>query len=298
MIDGNIANPWPPEVVSGLSGLTQGTVVTRPPFFYWGTPSASLYALTERPITDDDPVPADGEIVEILEEDRPPYGIITTQTCDIQDGARPKKPWVQLAPVYRASEDLPLTRLQAGRYTTYLFWIPEIPEEGTWIADLRLQLPVEKGWLVTRADTSFDGFSNDAQRIAFAERLATNCQRPAVADRVMDHIVKPLQKALDRLGRDSGERERVLDPVEEFAFRFEGDRIAPETVQLVGLSHEPVEEDIQRWYQEWWAAHVAESTVGDVVLPPVFERFDELSATDYRRLMVLDWGHLSPVDEV
>ena len=298
MIQGGVRAPWPEAVSQALRSFTQGTVILDPPLFYWADPRHPLWVASAREISDEDPAMDSGEEVVIAEEDRPRYGVLTTQTCDIQEEASPpKKPWVKVAPVVRAEPDWPASLLKQGRYTTFLFWIPRIPEEGVWVADLRLEVPIEKGWLTTRASTAFDGFADDLQRHAFADRLGRLCNRPALATAVVDHILRPFQKQLNRLLKRPEERNRLLAPIDQFAVRFVGDAIAPSVVQLVALSLEVVPDDVKDWYRAWWAEHVSEQDVGSKVLPPDFELLGTLPAAEYRTLIQLDWDYLSPLDE-
>jgi hypothetical protein len=296
VIEGEFEQPWPPEVASALGHFVQGSVVERPPAFFWADPSHALHKLAQRTDDDPTPLPADGEEVVIDDDDRPEYGVITSQTCDIQDAERPKKPFVHIAPVTRADPNWPESRIKAGRYTTYLHWVPMVPE-GLWVADLRLQVPVDKGWLVGRKSTVFDGFPDDMSRVAFAEKIAAQASRRALSDPVIRHIANPMRTALEKLSRDSGEREEKLDPVVEFALRFSGSELAPTVVQLVVLSHTPVPEDVRSWYRAWWAGNVAEHDVGASVLEPDFQLLEVMTADDYRRLVILDWQHLSPDDD-
>ena len=107
MIDGQVETPWPPDVSEALARFVQGSVIRRPPMMFWADPNRTLHRAGLRSDDDDAPLPDDGEEVVIADEDRPEYGVITTQTCDIQDAERPKKPFVHIAPVVLADPSWP-----------------------------------------------------------------------------------------------------------------------------------------------------------------------------------------------
>jgi len=295
VIEGQFEPSWPADVADALGRFVQGSVIPRPPFFFWADPSMAVHKLAQRS-DDDEPYPEDGEEVVIDDGERPQFGVITSQTCDIRDAERPKKPFVHISPVIRADPSWSESLIKAARYTTYLHWIPNVPD-GFWVADLRLQVAVDKGWLVRRKEDVFDGFDEDPDRVAFAERIAHQASRRALSDAADAHIVKPLKKALEKLSNASGEREHKLDPVAVLALRFAGSELAPTAVQLVVLSDAPVPDDVRVWYQGWWADNVAEHAVGATVLEPDFQLLSVMTAGEYRKLVPLDWGHLSPDDD-
>ncbi len=72
----------------------------RPPFFYAADVAHPVWDLTARAA---DPEGGE-ELLEIHENDRPQYGIITTQSCDLAEDRvnNPKKPWFQVAPLINA----------------------------------------------------------------------------------------------------------------------------------------------------------------------------------------------------
>ena len=90
----------------------------------------------------------DEELFELDARDRAAYGLITTQTCDINE-ASPKHPWIHVAPVEQMDEG-DLAALVRQHRVTYLVPLAPPTLEGLWVADLRLEVPVEKSWLVGR----------------------------------------------------------------------------------------------------------------------------------------------------
>lgn len=149
-IDDDIAELWPDDVFEALQKFRLGHLIEAPPMWFQGVASRPLWT------------PPDGKRPD---EDGPvggftcPYGIITTQTCNIAE--RPPKgtfPWLQMSPVYRVDD------LSAARDRLYLYPLTA-PGLDSYVADLRLEIPLEKGALVGRAP--IEAFANEDDEIAF-----------------------------------------------------------------------------------------------------------------------------------
>ena len=144
MIDAHIGQPWPSEVVDTVARFQQGHLVERPPFFYAAAGKYGVWSFTK-----DNADPAlSSELLEIDPDDCPPYGLITTQTCDLNEQSpRPKQPWFSVVPVYRA-DDLPnqsLRGLIRQDRVIYLALLhpPDMPD-AEWVADLRIEIPTRE----------------------------------------------------------------------------------------------------------------------------------------------------------
>lgn len=195
MIDEGLVDDWHPEVVAAAERFDQGDLVERPPFFYAAQPHLGVWATTRSVAPDVDP--SDCPVIELEEDECPPYGVITSQGCDIADTHR--KPWVQIAPVYPAEEVLGgPQRLGDVRRdgVPYLVLLDPPNLDGLWVADLRVEMPVEKSWLAGREPIA--AFKADADRRHFARRLAGRMERPALHDAVHVAIVRPLRRMLDK----------------------------------------------------------------------------------------------------
>ena len=155
MIDRGLAHPWPQEVVDAARRFCQGTVISVPPMFYG---RVADHAVWRTPV-DSDVRFGDIELVTLPADI--PYGIITTQTCDVAEARMPRRPWIQVAPVYQ---------LTAARETTPPDYLVPLPGgalgEGTWFADLRIEIPVEKSILVGREPIQV--FDSEDWEIRFA----------------------------------------------------------------------------------------------------------------------------------
>jgi hypothetical protein len=146
VIDAGLPSEWPPGTWEALQAFRQGDLIKEPPLLYFADPARPTWEMTKRYAPTSrgpEPIEAQGAI-------RPKYGLITSQTCDIAEDEspqRPKKPWVQIAPVFDASEHITGNRqrewVMGGRFV-YLIHLPALPN-GLWVADLRIEVPVEKG---------------------------------------------------------------------------------------------------------------------------------------------------------
>ena len=94
-------------------------------------------------------------------------------------------------------------------------------EDYLWIADLRLQVPMDKYILVGREPIS--GFASAEERLYFGDDLALRRSRPAIPSVVADSVVPLLQAR-------SGIRYRVLV----------NDPVLPSTVDLLVLHDNPL----------------------------------------------------------
>jgi hypothetical protein len=285
VIDDHLISPWPHEVVDALDGFRQGDLVKDPPMFYWGDARFPLWQPTA------EETEAGVADVVLLEEGSLDYAIITTQTCDLREQRTQKKPWFSVAPVYEFAEDShglwPL--IEAGR-VTYLTRVSGL--EGSWVADTRIEMPVEKSWLVGK--TSIAGFAGQDEYLTFAERLADARRRPAIADAIYQKVLRPLRDALKKL--PTADAAALLGPVWEFRLAVSGDRTSPDAVQLVVLTLGPCPSPILEWFESWWDEARLSADSALVLLRPRFEDADSagLSVSEYQTLIPLPFADISP----
>src|SRR3546814_3113148 len=112
MIDGGLIEPWHDSVVEAAQTFDQGDLVEQPPLFYAAKPSRAVCAAPQLMAEE-----VEGDEDVVIELEGPPFGVITTQGCDIEDCVR--KHWVQVAPVY-----------QLARYATDERWLAEIRRDS------------------------------------------------------------------------------------------------------------------------------------------------------------------------
>lgn len=297
---------WPAGVLERLKRFRQGDVVADMPYFFWGEPQQAILSLTAK-------FADEGEgLVEAAERFR--YGMITTQTCDIaeEDAPQPGQPWVHLCPVYNAEEtyrpdglppeapddDLPKllhgkdrSLIRKGGLQRYL-WLPAIPD-GCWVADLRLLIPVEKGWLAQQEP--IHAFHEEADRLEVGHRLAWLHHRPAFDGRFVSSVQQPLVVALRALRKDNPELfGRLSDQVAEICVSTDTN-IKIDIAEVIVLCHQQPDSDVIAWFEHWWAGSFEAAAEESLTLLPLrIEPLDQMSASEYRRLTRLPLAAVSP----
>lgn len=133
------SDDWPEGLLEHLRRFEQGHLVEGLPFFYFADPANPVFDLA-------------GHADELVwDSEEFPYGVIVTQTCDLQeDGVkRPRKPWAHCCPVYRADDvangrGLPQGQIDQAKkdLIEYLVWFPQVPKEGIWSP---IRLPMRSG---------------------------------------------------------------------------------------------------------------------------------------------------------
>ena len=292
MIDRGLANRWPDEVTRAVARFKQGDLVARPPFFYAGVPLYGIWDLTRSVGSPD----AGTEVFELdPDAGEPPYGLITTQTCDLDEQARqPRQPWIQLSPVYRWDDLTDDRRRQVERHEVgHLVKLTAAQlSSGFWVADLRIEFPVEKGWLVNREPMS--AFADEDDRVRFADHLARRRARPALADPIIEGIVSPLRKAVGKLSKR--QKSALLDPIEEIRLSVGGDRLAPSSARILILAKtDPPSPPVVAWFDQWWTTvQKPTEALGLALLGTRYTTLDNLSEREYVDSISLDFRYLSP----
>ena len=234
-----------------------------------------------------------------------PYGLVTTQTCDLAEegDTKPKSAWVQLAPVFNAESSHPVLEdqnllngsvrklIRSGRDQVRL-WIPNLPENGLWYADLTLEVPVERGWLANRE--RIVGFQSETDREKVGGRLAWLRSRPAFDDRFVRAIQQPVVHALRGLNREDKQMyERMHVQVSEIGVALNG-HLEVAQAELVVL-HSDADEDIQAWWLNLWTSLYENAQAEEFNLLPLrVVELTELSAAEYRNLTRLPLASISP----
>lgn len=296
MIDEGLPAIWPPSAVDAVKPFRQGDLVESPPFFYAASGDCPIWSLTVRMVEDG----YDASIPVLADEDAPLYGIITTQSCDLTEQPpagrtrKPRRPWFQIAPVCpadRFSKEQVNGSLKGGQF---LYLMPLRPPglEGLWFADLRIEMPVEKGWLVGRA--RIPGFDDLAGYRNFAERLQYLAGRVAseggVTDRMLDHLRAFLRK-------DAARGQLALESVSRIMYEEHGPELSP---SLLTLHVFPVDEELPEharklfddWYDDCAATCAAE---GCSLQPPEYE--PTASPHLFEQLVMIDMADLLPEED-
>lgn len=289
MIDGRIPRNWPPEVVEAARRFRQGHLVDRPPFSYVRSRRFRVWAVEPDPGDGDD---QDEDWVDLSPEDRPPYGLITTQTCDLyEERGDPRQPWLMVAPVYEVSGFL--DRGQRGHLDKdrirHLIRVDhhDLPG-GTWVADLRIEFPIEKSWLVGR--DPIEAFDLENRYQVLAERLASRRSRPAVATLVMETVVNPLKAYFAGMGAPWAAE------IDSVRIQVSGSPLRPTAARLLVLTDDrELRPEARQALDTWWSEVViAADGRGLALLANRYATLDELFAREYAGSLRLDLDYLSP----
>lgn len=263
MIDEGLEQPWSESVAPALESFLQGHLVVSPPLFYAADLRHPIWRVT-RTVADETVETERGEdFVDLAAEDRPPYGILTTQSCDLsEERPDPRQPWVAVAPVYLVAADSGL------RDRDYIYELsPPDLADGVWVADLRIELPLEKGLLVGR--TPVEAFPDEDGYIGFANFLARRRGRPALAS--VFHEV--LNATTTRLKRERGAQRTLARRARANVYKLmlgieDGTRLQPAAAKLYVVTNGRRSDDVQRWFDLWWnEARIVASEHGLQLLP-------------------------------
>ncbi len=256
MLDAGLPPAWPDAVPAATARFLQGHLIERPPLFYaanldhpvWGLSTA---AAPDMP--DDERVDA---LVDLAADQRPPYGIITTQTCDLaEEGRQPRQPWLAVAPVFRFEESDP---------TLHRDYVAELDPPGlegpVWAADLRIELPLEKSVLVGREP--IDAFPDEQGYIEFAKVLARRRGRPALASIFHELLNVTTKQLKEEGGGRRGQAREVRREIYRLKLAIQdGTRLDPRAARLFVVLHSDTTPAVEDWFGEWWdrARRVAEN---------------------------------------
>lgn len=227
----------------------QGDVVERPPFFFargaipvWDAPDDDDAADDDGGAEDDDLSVVD----ELHPDDGPPLGIIVSQTCDVDEVGEPEQPWITVCPVYELPGDDEDRRYLLSKSYIYPLNGSKLPA-GDWAADLRIEIPIEKGWLVDRSRVA--GFASESEADAFAHLLGVRRARPALANDLVNAINRTLSKK--RSNKKKAAKKiwpklcRILLDIDE------GTRLLPTAVRLHVVAWGGADDDIRKWFDAW-----------------------------------------------
>lgn len=239
------------EAIEAANSFRQGHLVEVPGLFYAANLADSIWQpsydmAAEAEAAGDE---LGTELVVIDDPDLVKYGIITTQSCDVNEEFEPRRmPWLQLAPVYEAVGD------HAGaesRNYTHQLRPPEL-DGGPWVADIRLELPVEKGYLVGR--TPIEAFPSEEREIKFSKWLAEMRGRPAMASVVNELVWVKIKELIDRDKPKAKEVGRLV-----YSTRLgipAGSRLLPTELQLHVVLKPGAEGEnaalVEAWFGDWW----------------------------------------------
>jgi hypothetical protein len=272
--------------------LLKATSLPTRPLLYYADPSRPIWARTAAYTAE-----ATGpETIEAGSQTAPRYGLITSQTCDIseEDAEQPLRPWVQVAPVYNRTDlnSGAQKLLRNGKGARYLLHLPALPG-GFWVADLRIEVPVEKGWLATREPV--DGFADETKQRAVGERIAVLRSRPAFAGSFVDTVQQPLVAALKSLrATDRALYDRMDVQVDEVCVELDS-LLNPSQARVMLLCETDPDPDIREWWEQWWDTAVPAANAAEINLHAFAVRLlSQMTVAEYRRMTTVPLTRLSP----
>jgi hypothetical protein len=275
VIDPGLPELWPEPVREACSQFKQGDLVASPPFFYGACAAYALWDLTSDAGDQD----VDLEILALEEGLGPDYGLITTQTCDLDEQGKPRKPWLQVAPVYDATDVIPADSVGNLRKDAIghlmLLDPPDLPDR-LWIVDFRVEFPMEKSWLVGK--TPHDAFASEERYLRLAERLAGRVGRPALSNA----LVAVLREVSAWWEGDAGVQAKAC--VDVRLVIVDGTRLMPRDCYFLVLTDAaPMsEEGRDSWQSCWQRASSVATQHGINLTTNVHETLDSLSARGLR----------------
>ncbi|MGN6218883.1 MAG: hypothetical protein ACTHNQ_05220 [Microbacterium sp.] len=157
---------------------------------------------------------------------------VISQTCDIAlTGPGKRHPLVQVCPVRdvgAAFSGEKLEQIKRGEVGEYVYLTAAPIDTADWAIDLRASFPISKGVLLTTVPV--EGFANEEDELALAQRIGVKFRRPALHDAVADLIVNAFNSAI---GRAKGTAV-WCDDVEQIRLEIlRGSRLSPQLVRAV-----------------------------------------------------------------
>ena len=289
--------PWPDDVLAAVRRFELGDIVAGVPFLHYGAvegglpldfPSAEESTDAEVEVGSDEEREQPTAKARVFDAvvwepaDGDGYAMITTQSCDLHEEGEPQQPWFQVCPVRNMPSGY------AGRtLPAFLHRItpPGFPD-GEWAVDLRMEVAVEKTFLVGREPIK--GFVDERSLVTFADALGRRRDRAALAT----YLVESVSGSLRQLRRSTtGFKTMLKNEVYSVRLRIEeGSRSSPTSVRLHVFARGVVSENVRTRFGDWWdEARGACDSVGITLLPTKFH--DGMTDLDiYEAAIPLDLG--------
>lgn len=288
---------WPAGVLEAAAQFSCGDVVENPPIFYYADPSYGVHVRT-REYADSGYVGP--EIIDAEGAIPAPFGVITSQTCDLGeiDFDPPSYPFISIAPVFEGSvlDGSDRSLLKKGRRIGPFFQVPELTKhrEGFWVLDLRLEVPVEKSWLVGR--TPIKGFTEEGARLV--PKIIYDLRGRAAWAASVSNELQPGTLLLAELKTLKADNRALYDvlvtEVDEIGARSDS-MLSPTWIQLAAFTNGPASEAVVDWLQNVNDSLRMRAHEYDLVVhePQVFD-LDTCPVTTYRQFATFPLGRFSP----
>lgn len=282
-----IVDQWPQEISAAAENFHQGHLIEDVRLLYMGSPNVPATSFTARNAASDGSNNLKPLILpKSLSYE---YCVITSATCDVAEAGDHKNPFFQVSPVFNISENLRPGQenlVKQGRFADFVY-LTQQPRSGVWVVDLRVSIPIEKGALVGREP--IQGFATEDDRIAFAVRLARRVSRAALDGAVHDNVVASLSNWIARQEKDVLKRgSGAFTDVERVALNVDGDRLKPQSVQVIVFEETNLDREDKAVWRGWWKESKGQLRNAGILLKPMhFTSLAKMSARDYERLVPL-----------
>jgi hypothetical protein len=221
----------------------------------------------------------------VLAEDPPVLrrAMVVSQGCDL---LKLNFPWVTVVPVWDATDIL--GSQQQASVRAGMIWhlvhltAPWATTDRLWVADLRLEMPLDKTLLAAQAPT--EAFADETGYARLAERLAAVRQRPAVPQPCIDHVVKPLRESL------AARRNEGVNPLAGVGeIRVQSnDPVAPTAVTLFVVAQGDQQPDFNEWARLVESLYEQAAANGIVLTGPELGSLWDMTAADYLTSQTVD----------
>jgi len=212
------------------------------------------------------------------------HAMVLSQGCDL---VKPTFPLATVAAVYDGQATLNPAQQSAARAgsTWHLVHLTaEWARSGFWVADLRIEMSVDKSLLLR--GNPVEGFADGADYAILAERLAAVRMRPAMPDPTIDWVMKPLQEGL-RSARSAGTE--MLDGVREVRLQS-NDPTAPTVVTVYVVTDDDELQAEQNWTELVLSLSGPADGAGLTVVGPEFGTLWDITAADYLTSQAMESG--------
>ena len=203
---------------------------------------------------------------------------------------RTVNPGCRCAPVYEvASTDGNLGNIRNWKFA---YLAPVTALGPTWVADLRIEFPVEKSWLVLQA--SRPGFNSPEEFDRFARFCGDHRSRQGLATSIYEHVLTPLHAALVQLASDVTQvHAAFVEQVEHLYLDIHGDRLQPETMQLVFVSVQALNNSVVEHLDAWWESVYSKRGLSFTLLPNRYLTFEEVRFVEWRTWFEQDLARIA-----
>ncbi|MFD4787768.1 hypothetical protein ACFWN1_12100 [Streptomyces sp. NPDC058459] len=270
--------PWGGGHWDHLNRFRQGHLITGIPVVFLGAANSSMWAAETESIREN----LTEALNVVLEKGSPlRYGMITTQGCDI---LKPDMPWIGVVPVYDASlyfDRGKLGLISANRMTHILPILPPWRQtDEKWVADLRLEVPVEKSTLLDRQP--IEAYEAEEHYANVSERLGSLRRRAAVPEACLQHVVQPLYDYVR--AQDEDVQDQMLASVHETRI-WQDLHDVPTRAQLFIILKDDLlsTHDRDAWDEAFAHVYGRAAEAGITLLPTRTVTYDSLSARDLLR---------------